>query len=81
MGQRGRARASNIEQLEKEGKIVVIRPQKPIEVSRMEKDTQKLSALYQEGYDIAKDMIRKPINAMFYRLSCISSSLIISPIA
>lgn len=46
-----------IEQLEKEGKIVVIRPQKPIEVSRMEKDTQKLSALYQEGYDIAKDMI------------------------
>ena len=48
-----------IEQLEKEGKIVVIRPQKPIEVSRMEKDTQKLSALYQEGYDIAKGIIHK----------------------
>ncbi len=27
--------------------------------SVIEKDTQKLSALYQEGYDIAKDMIYK----------------------
>ena len=42
-----------IEKLEDEGKITVIRPTRPIEVSRMEKDTAKLAALYQEGYDIA----------------------------
>ena len=42
-----------IEKLEDEGKITVIRPSRPIEVSRMEKDTAKLGALYQEGYDIA----------------------------
>lgn len=42
-----------IEKLEDEGKITVIRPTRPIKVSRMEKDTAKLAALYQEGYDIA----------------------------
>ena len=42
-----------IEKLEDEGKITVIRPTRPIEVSRMEQDTAKLAALYQEGYDIA----------------------------
>lgn len=46
-----------IENLEREGRIVVIRPLKPIEVGRMEKDCSKLSALYQEGYDIAKKQI------------------------
>lgn len=46
-----------IERLEDEGRITVIRPLKPIEVSRMEKDTSKLTALYQEGYDIAKTLI------------------------
>lgn len=43
-----------IERLEDEGKILVIRPLRPVEVGRMEKDTKKLSALYQEGYDVAK---------------------------
>lgn len=42
-----------IERLEDEGRILVIRPIRPVEVSRMEKDTAKLTALYQEGYDIA----------------------------
>lgn len=42
-----------IERLEDEGRITVIRPVKPVNVSRMEKDTSKLAALYQEGYDIA----------------------------
>ena len=41
-----------IERLEDEGRITVIRPLKPVDVSRMEKDTDKLRALYQEGYDI-----------------------------
>lgn len=46
-----------IEKLEDEGKISVIRPVRPVEVGRMEKDTAKLSALYQEGYDIALKLI------------------------
>lgn len=46
-----------IERLEDEGKILVIRPIKPIEVGRMEKDTDKLRALYQEGYEIAEKLI------------------------
>lgn len=44
---------SYIESLEERGEIVVIRPQKPIEVGRMERDTKRLLALYEEGYDIA----------------------------
>ena len=43
-----------IERLEDEGRITVIRPLKPVDVSRMEKYTDKLRALYQEGYDIAE---------------------------
>ena len=41
-----------IEHLEEEGKITVIRPLKPIEVDRMEKDTAKLHQLYNEGYEL-----------------------------
>ena len=44
---------SMIEELENAGEIVVIRPQKPIEVGRMERDTKKLLALYEEGYNLA----------------------------
>lgn len=47
-----------IDRLEAEGKIIVIRPIRPVEVGRMEKDTDKLRALYQEGYDVAKDLLR-----------------------
>lgn len=38
-----------IGQLEEEGRIFVIRPSKPVEVSRLERDEKKLEALYQEG--------------------------------
>ena len=38
-----------IEQLEKEGKVFVIQPKKPVSVSRIEKDVEKLTALYQDG--------------------------------
>ena len=48
-----------VEKLEKEGRIRVIRPLKPIEVGRMEKDTVKLTALYEEGYELAKEFISK----------------------
>ena len=46
-----------IERLEDKGRITVIRPLRPVEVGRMEKDTAKLTALYQEGYDIAEKLI------------------------
>ena len=46
-----------IERLEDEGKVLVIRPVKPIEVGRMEKNTDKLRDLYQEGYEIAEQII------------------------
>ena len=39
--------------LEKEGKAIVIRPPRPVEISRVEKDVRKLNALYQEGYNAA----------------------------
>ena len=42
-----------VERLESEGKLVVIRPHRLIEVDRMERNVDKLLALYQEGYDLA----------------------------
>jgi predicted patatin/cPLA2 family phospholipase len=42
-----------VERLEAEDKIVVIRPERPIEVGRMERNTSKLLALYDEGYEMA----------------------------
>ena len=44
---------SLVEELEDKGKLVVLRPQKPIEVDRMERDTRKLLDLYEEGYNVA----------------------------
>lgn len=42
-----------VDRLESEGKITVIRPEKPITVGRMERDTRKLLDLYNEGYECA----------------------------
>lgn len=42
-----------IEELEERGEIVVIRPERPIEVGRMERDIKRLQALYDEGYELA----------------------------
>ena len=46
-----------VERLEDEGRIIVLRPVKPVQVGRMEKDTAKLAALYDEGYDVASRLI------------------------
>ncbi|MCO1603396.1 patatin-like phospholipase family protein [Desulfosporosinus nitroreducens] len=43
-----------IDHLEKEGKAVVIRPSKELEVGRLEKDPQKLHRLLQQGYEDTK---------------------------
>lgn len=42
-----------IDQLEKQGKIFVIRPEYPVKVSRVEQDLGKLRALYKEGGRVA----------------------------
>lgn len=42
-----------VEELEEKGLLTVIRAEKPIEVDRMERDTKKLLALYEEGYNCA----------------------------
>lgn len=42
-----------IEVMEEKGLITVLRPERPLEVDRMEKDISKLEALYKEGYDLA----------------------------
>ena len=44
-----------IEQLEKKGKIFVIRPQKASEVARIEHDRAKMEKLYEQGYEEAKE--------------------------
>lgn len=41
-------------ELEKEGKIFIIRPEKEVTVSRLEKDKEKLENLYKEGIDEAE---------------------------
>ena len=38
-----------INELEKQGRIMVIAPKKPVTVSRLEKDKEKLKALYEDG--------------------------------
>lgn len=43
-----------IEEQEKQGRVFVIRPQKPVEVKRAEKNLNKLSALRTDGYNDAK---------------------------
>ena len=43
-----------VERLEDEGTLTVLRPERPIEVGRIERDTRKLAALYDEGYACAQ---------------------------
>lgn len=42
-----------VERLEDEGRITVIRPIRPVQVDRIERDIQKLNTLYEEGYECA----------------------------
>ena len=46
-----------VERLEEEGKIIVIRPEKPVVVDRIEKNIKKLEDLYQEGYECAQKVM------------------------
>ncbi|MGX8852251.1 patatin-like phospholipase family protein [Amedibacillus sp. YH-ame10] len=41
--------------MEKEGSVFVIRPSAPVEISRLEKNVDKLKALYDQGYQDAQE--------------------------
>ena len=47
---------SLVEQEEQAGHLMVLRPEKPITVDRMERNTQKLLDLYNEGYALAAEI-------------------------
>lgn len=48
-----------IDRLEEEGKIYVIRPDKHVTVQRTEKDKRKLEALYEDGRRLAEEHMGK----------------------
>lgn len=41
-----------VEKMEDEGRVLVIRPEQPVEVDRIEKNTAKLLKLYNQGYEM-----------------------------
>lgn len=43
-----------IDRMEAAGQIICIRPERPMEVTRMEKDTAKLERLYEEGFALGE---------------------------
>lgn len=49
-----------VDELEARGDIFVIRPQKPITVDRIEKNVDKLTDLYNQGYEAGKAIFDKP---------------------
>jgi predicted patatin/cPLA2 family phospholipase len=48
-----------VDRLENEGKLICIRPIKHVEVGRIEKDTEKLENLYEEGYRLGEQFCKK----------------------
>lgn len=51
------AELDQLDKLEAQGRLFVIRPPKPVTVSRTEKDTGKLRALYQEGREACRQRL------------------------
>ncbi len=49
---------AKLKELEKEGKVVVLRPSKDLHVKRIEKDVDKLQAMYDLGISDAKESIK-----------------------
>lgn len=48
-----------VDDLEASGQIVCIRPLRPLEVGRIEKDVNKLERLYEEGFALGEEFCRK----------------------
>ncbi len=57
-----------IRQKEAEGSLIVIRPKKPVDVKRAETDIKKLEALYNDGYNDAKEAVEKKFPDFFENL-------------
>lgn len=53
------AEMDEIDRLEAQGKIFVIRPSEPVTVSRTEKDVEKLQALYDQGQEVCRKALPK----------------------
>lgn len=51
----------HIEQLENEGKVIVIRPSEELKVGRLGRDPKKLQELFESGYEDAKNYYKKII--------------------
>ena len=47
------------EQLEREGKAIIIRPQKPVSVGRTGADTAEILALHDEGLEEGREAVTK----------------------
>ena len=63
-----------IEEKRKSGEVFVIQPKEPVNISRVEKDKTKLKALYDEGYNDAKECYEDLINLENYRVTKIKST-------
>lgn len=50
-----------IERMEDWGEIVVIRPQRPMEVGRISQDVEKLERLYEEGFQLGEHFVEEQI--------------------
>ena len=48
-----------VENLERQNKIIVIRPQEPLKVNRLERDPARLEDLYKQGYAEAEKLAEK----------------------
>lgn len=48
-----------VDQLEDEGRLLAIRPKRPLEVGRLESRIEKLTALYEEGYACAEEALKR----------------------
>lgn len=51
-----------IEKLEEQGKVVVIRPTSEVKIGRLEKDKEKLTQLYHQGYNDAKEKYQEIVD-------------------
>ena len=44
-----------VEDLERQGRIICIRPKRPMEVRRIEKNVERLERLYEEGFQLGEE--------------------------
>lgn len=53
------AQLEYVERMEDEGRVICIRPERPMEVDRIEKDIAKLERLYEEGFALGERFCEK----------------------